>query len=166
MSDREAALRAVAERRVAEAMPPQQLELVDHLAEIGVAVPATVVERRKAGRPPGSKNRRHEESAQALMERLGDPLARQVAIATAPLEELAAALGCSRLEAAVEARLAAHVALPFLRRRMPQAVDITDHRQVHLTILTGGFGVVAPGVPADVEVVEYQAVTEGEGDAV
>lgn len=166
MSDRDAALRAVAERRVAEAMPARQLELVDHLAEIGVTAPASVVERRKAGRPPGSRNRRHEETAQALIERLGDPLARQVAIATAPLDELAAALGCSKLEAAIEARLAATVALPFLRRKMPQAVDITDHRQVHLTILTGASGGVAPGVPADVEIVEYQPVTEGEDDAV
>lgn len=117
---------------------------------------------RKAGRPPGSRNRRDEDIARLLLERFGDPLAHQVAVATMGVDELAAALGCSRIEALAEKRLAAQVVMPYLHSRKPLAVDVTNHKAISLTINTGAAAPAPVGQQDDaartVEVVEYQEV--------
>lgn len=122
------------------------------------------VARRKAGRPPGARNRRDEDVARLLVERFGDPLAHLVAVATMDTEELALRLGCTTLEAAQEKRLAAQVAMPFLHSRMPVRVDVANHRVVHLTIQDAECaphrGDTLEGVVT--EVVEYQQVDGGE----
>ncbi len=99
---------------------------------------ALAVTRKRAGRPVGARNRRAEEVAAFVIRRLGDPLLHQAAIATMDVVELAARRGCSALEAGQEKRLAAMVVLPYLHRRKPLAVDLTNHRVVHLTITDGG----------------------------
>ena len=108
---------------------------------------------RPAGRPVGSRNKRSEQLAVEVIERFGDPLLHQAAIATMGVEDLAARLGCSALEAAQEKRLAALVVLPYLHRRMPLSVDLSAQRVVHLTIVDGA-------ADAAMETEELQAVAE------
>jgi hypothetical protein len=131
---------------------------------------AASVERRRAGRPPGSRNRRDEDAARVAVERFGDPLLHQVAIATMDVEELASRAGCTVLEAMVEKRLAAMAVLPFLHSKRPLAVDVTNRRVVHLTIVESSSEVGEASTEAleahVVESLEYQHVSEGESDAV
>lgn len=119
----------------------------------------TLRERKSVGRPRGARNRREEDVARAVVEKLGDPLLVQAAIATMPVDELALALGCSRFEAAQERRLAAQVVIPFLHQRQPLAVDVTNRRVVHLVI--GQVDAAAEeSVAATVEVVDFQEVSD------
>ena len=77
------ALEALADERVAEAFPLQH-DLLGLPA--GQALDAAV--KRKAGRPPGARNRRVEDAARYVVEHLGDPLVQLAAIATAPAKGL------------------------------------------------------------------------------
>lgn len=90
-------------------------------------------EKRRGGRPPGAKNKRAEEVARFVLERLGDPLVQLVAIATAPVDELMAA-GLKPAEAFAEKRLAAIGVLPYLHQRKPIEVDVTGRQVVYLAI--------------------------------
>lgn len=126
------------------------------------------IERRRAGRPVGARNKRSEDAARVAVERFGDPLLHQVAIATMPTEELAARLGCDPLEAAELQQRAAATCLPYLHSRKPLAVDVRNHRVVHLTIVDPLAPPAAPGEASEVEIVdvlEYQAVSEGDDAA-
>lgn len=90
-------------------------------------------EKRRGGRPPGAKNKRAEEVARFVLERLGDPLVQLVAIATAPVDELMAA-GLKPAEAFAEKRLAAIGVLPYLHQRQAVKVDVTGRQVVYLAI--------------------------------
>jgi hypothetical protein len=52
-----------------------------------------------------------------------------------PVEELAASLGCSRLEAWAEIRQCATALAPYLHSRAPIAVNLTDHKRYTLVIV-------------------------------
>jgi hypothetical protein len=123
------ALAQVAEERVAEAFPLQH-ELLG-LPESRHA--EALREKRRGGRPPGARNKRAEEVARFVLERLGDPLVQLVAIATAPVDELMAA-GLKPAEAFAEKRLAAIGVLPYLHQRKPIEVDVTGRQVVYLAI--------------------------------
>ena len=129
-----------------------------------------IAARRKAGRPPGSRNKRQEDAARHVIEVFGDPLVHLVAIATMDVDELVARAGCSAFEAIQEKRLAAIGVLPYLHSRKPLAVDVSNRRIVHLTVLAGdaaGTPGVTLGATADtLPIVEFQAVSEGDADAV
>ena len=154
MRDQDTALAEIGEERVREAFPVQY-DLIG-LAETPVA--RANREKRTAGRPEGARNKRSEDVARYVIEVLGDPLLHQAAVATMAVEDLATALGCTRIEALVEKRLAAAVVLPFLHRRMPLAISV-DSKVVHLVI--GEVGVAAGGgVDATVEVVGFQEVSD------
>lgn len=90
----------------------------------------TLPAERKAGRPPGARNRRTEEYAQFLIAKHGDPLDVMTAIAArnivAPgeLKRLADDLGMDRKDAAEFWLRTTNATLPFLHQRMPQAVWI------------------------------------------
>lgn len=160
--DRRAAGEAAARRRLDAA-----LRLQDELLPLPQTERVqTLRKRRKAGRPPGARNRRSEDVARFVIERIGDPLLVQAMVACMPAEELAAAAGWSVGEAIAEKRLAAGLVLPYLHRRQPLAVDLTDHRVVYLTVSAGAPARVAEDGAQVLEVVEYQQVAEGEGDAV
>jgi hypothetical protein len=126
------ALRAVADDVVEAAFVPQ-LEL------LGLPETEKVrqVRERRAGRPVGARNRRSEDVARHVIETLGDPLLRQAAVATMPVEELMAATGMTAAEAMAEQRLAAALVLPFLHRRMPVQVDVNTRQFIALTIVDG-----------------------------
>lgn len=55
-------------------------------------------------------------------------------IATAPVGELVAATGCTKIEALQEKRLAAIAGLPYLHQKQPVAIDVTNRNVVHLHI--------------------------------
>lgn len=152
-------LMEVAGGRVGELLPVQH-ELIGLPAV--PAMRAQQIERRQAGRPPGSRNRRMEDAARTAIEAFGDPLLRQVAVATMDAEELAGRVGCTLLEAIQEQRLAAALVLPFLHSRRPLAVDVTSRKMVHLTILDAP----APAEHDDGEIVEVQVVSMDETDGV
>ena len=153
-------LDAIAAERVAALMPSQPdllgLPETKALAE---------VQARKAGRPRGARNQRSEDVAKFVIEQMGDPLMRQVAVATMPLDELMAATRMTAAEALAEQRLAAGLVLPYLHRRMPQAVEVNGAAFVYLTIRDG---VATPLNPSNeiVGIVENQDVSEAPHDAV
>ena len=123
---------------VAQAAIAPQPDLLDTVGlEFTQRVDEVRQRRAKAGRPPGARNKRQEEAARYVVETLGDPLLSVAAIAVMPAAELAAALGCSLIEAVTEKRLAAQVVLPYLHSRKPLAVDVTNRRLVTLVIQDG-----------------------------
>lgn len=160
MADPVAALAEVADARVAEAFPTQA-ELLG-LPDVPARHPLAGVVASRPGRPAGARNRRSEDVAAYVIERLGDPLIRQAAVATMALDDLMARTGMSAAEALAEQRLAAALVLPYLHRRMPLAVDFTDHKIVHLTINRGS----ATAASTVAEIVEDQPLIEGDPDAV
>lgn len=91
----------------------------------------------KRGRPAGAMNKRTVQTAERLIGRFGDPLEKAVQIAVMPIDELQAAMGCTKLEALQEQRLWTLAALPFLHQKRPIAVDLTNHKVVHLVIEDG-----------------------------
>jgi hypothetical protein len=118
------------------------------------------------GTRAGRRNVRNQRIADYLIRRHGDPLETLVMMAQMGVEELVAALGCTRGEAWAEKRLAALGTLPYLHQRQPLAVQVSDHKVVHLTIVDGAES-AAPGVAATiVGVVENQEVSDGGDDAV
>jgi hypothetical protein len=109
----------------------QQLDL------IGAEKPeefAARIERRGPGRPPGARNKRTQEWAEFLLARNASPLEVLMQIANARVDDLARQLGCKRLEALQEKRLAAIALVPYLHQKMPLAVDLTNRNVVYLTI--------------------------------
>lgn len=129
-------------------------------------VAARVERRAKAGRPPGARNRRAEDIARLIDERFGDARLHQAAIATMDVEELAARLGCSPLEAAQEKRLAFVAVAPFLYQRQPQQVDLRNHAAVSLTINLGHpgeAGAASATIEATaVDIEQFQYVSGGD----
>ncbi|MFN0183056.1 MAG: hypothetical protein ACKVQR_04470 [Aquabacterium sp.] len=123
------ALEALADERIAEAFPLQHelLGLPD-----GSALEAAV--KRKAGRPPGARNRRVEDAARYVVEHLGDPLVQLAAIATAPIDELMA-IGLTAQQAIVEKRLALVGLLPYTHQRKAIELEVTTRQGVYLTIV-------------------------------
>jgi len=126
------ALAEAAEDRVAEALPVQH-----ELIGLPVTVAGQALRERRGGRPLGARNKRLEEAARLVIERFGDPLLHQVAVATMGVDELMAA-GLSLEKAFEERRLAAAVVLPYLHQRKAISVDVSARQVVHLTIVDGG----------------------------
>jgi hypothetical protein len=122
--------------------------------------------KRGRGRPPGARNRSVQDVADYLLAKYRDPLETLVQMAGAGVEELAAALGCSRLEAWQEKRHAAVAALPYIRQRQPQAVNLGVSQAVHLTIVDMPGDEPRVSVGSMVEVVGNQRVIEADDDAV
>lgn len=133
---------------------PEQPDLLG-LRPIAPATP-------RPGRPPGAMNRRTADVAEFVLSQVRDPLLVLAKMAEMGVEEIQAALGCSRLEAWQEKRHAAAAALPYLHRRMPLAVDVTTRTPVYLTITDGEARVSVAEEAAFVDVVEYQQVSGGD----
>lgn len=131
MTGEKTALRSVLE---AEEEPESaQLEL------LGAPITKEVIEmreeeRRGPGRPKGSANKRTTELAAYLLSRYTSPIEVLAQIATAHVGQLAKSINCTKLEALQEKRLAAIALAPYLHAKMPVAVDLTNHKMIHLTI--------------------------------
>lgn len=128
----------------------QPLTRVEQLTLLGLgadeAVMAIAQDRdKKIGRPAGARNRRTVEMANYLLSRYRSPLEGLAQIAEMDVDLLAKTIGCSKMEALQEQRLCRIALLPYLHSKMPFAVDITNHKIIHLHI-----GDVAPGdAPGD-----------------
>jgi hypothetical protein len=136
---------------------PEQLDLLG-LPERG----SSPAPRRGPGRPAGARNRRTQEWVEYLQSRYASPLEVLAQIATAPIAELAKALGCKPLEALQEKRQAAIALAPFLHQRQAIAVDVTNRREVRLIIETGGELELADDRAEFVEIVQNQGDTDAE----
>ena len=90
--------------------------------------------RRRAGRPPGSGNRRLEEIARLIALKFGDARLHQARVATMQVDELCERYRCTAVEAETLRRLAFVAVAPYLFPRVPIAVDVTNHQVVSLTI--------------------------------
>jgi hypothetical protein len=151
---------AAEERRIGE-----QLDLLDEPeTEQGAARVAHIA--RRPGRPKGARNKRTELTAALLMQRLGDPRERLLWIANKHPADLAALLGCTLIEALQEIRHAAVAVLPYIAKKLPIDVDLTNRQVVILRVdetaplITDGDGV---GLTA--RVIETQDYQEVSGDA-
>lgn len=89
---------------------------------------------RGVGRPPGARNKRTVEWAEYLLTRYASPLEVLAQMAVARVDELASRLGCTKLEAYQEKRLAAIALVPFIHQKQPLAVNFSNKTFVHLTI--------------------------------
>jgi hypothetical protein len=138
--------RTAVEMALDEAPGLDDLEAEEQLDLIGLPETRAVVNLReerelrdgRKGRPPGSRNKRTLEMANYLLSRYSSPLEVLAQIATARVDDLAASLGCKKLEALQEKRLAAIALVPFLHQKMPVAVDITNRKVVHLDVTIDG----------------------------
>ncbi len=146
----------------------------DEAEQLGLFAPPVTEEGRRRqlvkrgpGRPPGARNKRTERTVQFLLARHRDPREVLLEIAGTQVEDLAALLGCTLLEALQERRLAAVAVLPYVAQRQPLAIDVTNRQVVYLTINEGqlqeagagdGIGVTARVI----ENVEFQEVSAEE----
>lgn len=151
---------AVGDRAIVPA-PAEQLDLADLLGLREVRE-----ERRGRGRPKGQINRRTEIVAEYLLSKYPDPLEGLIQMCGIGIDELSAALNCTAHEAWAEKRLCIQAVLPYLHRRMPLAVDLSNRSVVHLSINTGS-GVAGASPEAGLtilgsiaEVVENQEVID------
>ncbi len=126
--------------------------------------------RRGPGRPPGARNKRTERTVQWLLARHKDPVEGLLQIADMHPADLAAMLSCTMLEAVQEQRLCRRDALPYVKQRMPLAVDVTNRQVVYLTISdgqveqsAGGEGSIAARILNNVQ---YQEVSGDDPAAV
>jgi hypothetical protein len=97
--------------------------------------------RRGPGRPPGSRNRRTEQTVAFLLSRHRDPRQILMEIAEANPADLAALLGCSLHDALIEKRLAAIGVLPYVAAKItPETIDNRQiiHLHIGTTAETGG----------------------------
>ena len=148
----------VAERAEALLWPQGDLLGLPRTAKV-----ETVLGRRAPGRPPGSPNKRAEDVARLIVDRIGDPLIKLATLAAMPADELAAAASCTVMEALNLQRLAAAEVLPYVHQRRPQALEVKGGSVVALTIHTGLATAAPPPVTivgAVAESVENQRVSE------
>lgn len=89
----------------------QQLSMAE-LVELHPSAPATAA------------RGRHREYLAVLERRFPAPLGILAGIYTAPLDDLARALGCTRLEALKEKRAAAEASLPYWHQKQATAIDL------------------------------------------
>lgn len=92
---------------------------------------------RGPGRPPGARNKRTLEWAEYLLTRYASPLEVLAQMAVARVDELAASLGCTKLEAFQEKRQAAIALVPYVHQKQPLAVNLNNKTFVYLTINEG-----------------------------
>ncbi|OAN50685.1 hypothetical protein A6A05_11815 [Magnetospirillum moscoviense] len=78
----------------------------------------------KGGRPKGSRNRRTKEMVEYLQHRYRDPLEGAFATFSRSAADLAAELGCTKLEAFDRQAHCMALALPYVHSKMPVAVNV------------------------------------------
>lgn len=117
---------------------------------------------KRNGRPKGALNKRTVEWAEFLLARYSSPLEVLCQIANASVKELVAALGCTKLEALQEKRLAALGLAPFLHSKMPVSVDVHNRNFVYLTINNNQFS-VSEGAGLTATVIEHEKHGAGDG---
>ena len=157
MAERTGLAAVVADAGAGQALPIGEAEQMDML---GLALPQ---DRRPRGRPAGQRNVRVQRTADYLLARYRDPLEGLVAMAAMGVDELASALGCTKLEAFGEKRQCATAAIPYLHSRMPIAVNVSVDLPMLVMADPRDFA-AAETVEGEIE--EIQVVSEGENGKV
>lgn len=133
----------------------------EQLALLGMVLPPT--RKPVAGRPRGQRNYRNQRVADFILATEGDPLIELVRMGMLPVNDLAAALGCSKAEAFSEKRQCLIAVLPYVHQRQAIAVDVTNNKIVHLTISDGSpqaDGLEDDGMVTLLGIVEDQEVSD------
>lgn len=149
----------------------EQLELDDLLGLPETSAVISLREKRGRGRPPNARNRRTVEMVDFLLKRYASPLEVLAQIATARVDELSVTLGCKKLEALQEKRLAAIALIPYVHQKQPTAIDISNKSVVHLNITIEDASQPKDEEPETitltgkiVEAIEHKPRPEGEGE--
>jgi hypothetical protein len=95
------------------------------------------------GRPPGSRNRSTNEWVDFIAARYRSPLLFLAEAYTRPAQQLAAELGCDRVEAFKLQVKAAETLAPYMHQKQPLAVAISTEGEVTLMLVQP-----APAAPA------------------
>lgn len=154
----------------------EDAEQIDMLDSLGLPINDNVIALRaeraartgKPGRPLHSRNKRTVEMANYLLRRYRSPLETLMQIQATPVDELAAALGCTKVEALQEIRLAAIACKDHVHSKMPVAVDVTNRKIIQLSIVEDAGGGGSAGVGLVGEIIDLTAVEapqDGEGTA-
>lgn len=153
----------------AEQLPLLPSEQIDLLPLEARARHQALQQPRRAGRPPGAINRSTKAWREFLLAKHRSPLEVLAETYSRPVQDLAAELGCTKLEAfQLQQRAAAELA-PYLHGKMPIEVEINANGVVQLVLETplGGAMPVGTGSILDgATIVEYQQVSEGSDDEV
>lgn len=130
---RKAALEMALQKR------PPELKIEERLDLLGLpdtpAMRKQLDAHKRIGRPPNSRNKRTTEWADYILSQYSSPLIGLAQIASTPVEVLAKRLGCTKLEAQQEIRLCLIALKDHLHSKMPVAVDVTNHKKVHLVFV-------------------------------
>lgn len=166
-----AALRPAIEAREAGAENPEQPDL---LAEQPLLGKIAKVDRkdvpRGPGRPKGARNKRTEELARYILGRYRDPLIGLADVVSTPIDALASALSCDKLEAAEFWRKCAGELLPYVHQRKPQALQVEGASAGMLMIVDlrdggqGGGQAVASEFGLGMRIEQNQGVSEDEAE--
>ena len=145
----------------------EQLTLADLLGlpETSALKALREEEAKTGGRPKGALNKRTVEWAEFLLARYASPLEVLCQIANASVVELVASLGCTKLEALQEKRLAALGLAPYLHSKMPVSIDVHNRNFVYLTINNTQFA-VGEGAGLTATVIEHKQADEGDSHGV
>ncbi len=123
----------------------EQLELIrDAIPGRDAGAAVIISERRGRGRPPGALNRRNAKFRDQLLAIGGHPAVALARAYSTPVDQLAAQLGCSKLEAAQLGIRAAAEVLPYIEGKAPVTVDIRQRSDV-VMIMAGGPGAIDGG---------------------
>ena len=147
--------------RAIEAADPVELQpslpLPDH--QVSVAEDGALVVKRGPGRRPGSRNKRDQALVDYLVKNYSHPLEGAVQIASTATDVLARLWQCSIIEAARVQASYVNMALPYLAMKQPQAVELTDTKQVVIVMSDGSDDAVQAGQAGEED---HGLVLEGE----
>ena len=136
--------------------PARQLGLLDDGEDYEPAadsLPFAGTERRGPGRPKGSINKRSADFRDYILRRYGDPLTGIADLAFRPIADIAAELGCDKLEAAKLWLACRETLLPYVVAKLPAEVAIKSEVLPQLVIgkieVNAGEGGAAVRVTAD-----------------
>ncbi len=146
------------------------LDLPDELLAVaaGIDRDLAMAPRRRAGRPPGAKNRRTGAWSEFLLKRGSSPLMVLQDIYSLPVEELARRLNCDRIDALKLQISCAKELAPYIHQKMPVAVEVDENKVVRLVLAEGGDfdgaaiaddGLQITAIEGDFETVENQQVS-------
>lgn len=113
---------------------PRQLSLIEQPGETAEQA-LERFEQRRAGRPPGARNKRTEDWMEFLDATSSHPLIHLSKTADKLPEDLAKELGCTKLEAHNIIQAAQTALLPYRAQRLPQSVELNG-KGVAAVILT------------------------------
>jgi hypothetical protein len=119
----------------------------------------------KGGRPAGARNKRTQEWVSYILGQYRSPLVVLAETYSRPVAELAAELGCDKLEAFKAQQAAAAALAPYLHQRQPMAVEVAATTRGLLLIGDLGSDGLADALSLPLaETIENQRLSDGDPD--